>query len=120
MKQHLLRLLSFCVATTLTVTSIPVYAYEKDAKGNSIEEIEYAILEGSGTLSVFPYANDKSPLPLPLILDGDIQLDTIKNLKKDKKWVYDFLDKKDIKLQDVFFAFYKDKNIFIIKNDDLI
>ena len=29
-------------------------------------------------------------------------------------------DKKDIKLQDVFFAFYKDKNIFIIKNDDLL
>lgn len=92
----------------------------RDKGYRSIEEIEYAILEGSGTLSVFPYANDKSPLPLPLILDGDIQLDTIKNLKKDKKWVYDFLDKKDIKLQDVFFAFYKDKNIFIIKNDDLI
>ena len=41
MKQQLLRLLSFCVATTLAVTSIPIYAYEKDAKGNSIEEIEY-------------------------------------------------------------------------------
>ena len=31
-----------------------------------------------------------------------------------------YLDKKDIKLQDVFFAFYKDKNIFIIKKDDLL
>ena len=86
----------------------------------SIEEIEYAILESSGNLSIFPYNNEKSPLPLPLILDGDIQLDTIKHLKKDKKWVYDFLDKKNINIEDVFFAFYKDKNIFIIKNDDLI
>ena len=42
------------------------------------------------------------------------------DLKKDKKWVYNFLEKKDIKLDDVFFAFYKDKNIFIIKNDDLL
>ena len=92
----------------------------RDKGYRSIEEIEYAILEGSGTLSVFPYADGKSPLPLPIILDGDIQEDTIKHLKKDKKWVYDFLDKKDIKLQDVFFAFYKDKNIFIIKNDDLL
>lgn len=92
----------------------------RDKGYRSIEEVEYAILESSGTLSVFPYETDKSPLPLPLILDGDIQEDTIKHLKKDKKWVYNFLDKKDIKLEDVFFAFYKDRNIFIIKNDDLL
>ena len=92
----------------------------RDKGYRSIEEVEYAILESSGTLSVFPYETGKSPLPLPLILDGDIQEDTIKHLKKDKKWVYNFLDKKDIKLEDVFFAFYKDKNIFIIRNDDLI
>lgn len=92
----------------------------RDKGYRSIEEIEYAILESSGTLSVFPYETGKSPLPLPLILDGDIQEDTIKHLKKDKKWVYNFLDKKDIKLEDVFFAFYKDRNIFIIKNDDLL
>ncbi len=92
----------------------------RDKGYRSIEEVEYAILESSGTLSVFPYDTGKSPLPLPLILDGDIQEDTIKHLKKDKKWVYNFLDKKDIKLSDVFFAFYKDRNIFIIKNDDLL
>ena len=92
----------------------------RDKGYRSIEEVEYAILESSGTLSVFPYETGKSPLPLPLILDGDIQEDTIKHLKKDKKWVYNFLDKKNIVLEDVFFAFYKDRNIFIIKNDDLL
>ena len=92
----------------------------RDKGYRSIEEIEYAILENSGTLSIFPYADGKSPLPLPIILDGDIQEDTIKHLKKDKKWVYNFLEKKNIELGDVFFAFYKDKNIFIIKTDDLI
>ena len=64
----------------------------RDKGYRSIEEVEYAILESSGTLSVFPYETGKSPLPLPLILDGDIQEDTIKHLKKDKKWVYNFLD----------------------------
>lgn len=92
----------------------------RDKGYRSIEEVEYAILESSGTLSVFPYETGKSPLPLPLILDGDIEEGTLKHLKKDKKWVYNFLDKKDIKLEDVFFAFYKDRNIFIIKNDDLL
>lgn len=92
----------------------------RDKGYRSIEEVEYAILESSGTLSIFPYENGKSPLPLPIILDGNIQEDTIKHLKKDKKWVYNFLDKKNINIEDVFFAFYKDKNIFIIRNDDLI
>ena len=92
----------------------------RDKGYRSIEEVEYAVLESSGTLSVFPYKKEKSPLPLPIILDGDIQEDTLKHLKKDKKWVYNFLDKKDINIEDVFFAFYKDKNIFIIRNDDLM
>lgn len=88
----------------------------------SIEEIEYAILENSGTLSVFPYPKDKkkSPLPLPLILDSDIQTETLKRLNKNKDWVYKILDNKNIKLEEVFYAFYKDNNVFIIKHSDLI
>lgn len=88
----------------------------------SIEEIEYAILENSGTLSVFPYPKDKkkSPLPLPLILDSDIQAETLKRLNKNKDWVYKILDNKNIKLEEVFYAFYKDNNVFIIKHSDLI
>ena len=92
----------------------------RDKGYRSIEEVEYAVLESSGSLSIFPYNKEKSPIPLPIILDGEINLDTLKHLNKDKKWVYNFLDKKDINLENVFFAFYKDKNIFIIKNDDLL
>ena len=86
----------------------------------SIEEIEYAILENNGTLSVFNYIKEKSPLPLPLILDSNIQKDTLKYLKKDEEWVYNLLSKKNINIKEVFYAFYKDKNIFIIKNSDLL
>ena len=48
----------------------------------NIEEIEFAILENNGTLSIFPYNKDKknSDLPLPLILDNEIQKDTLKEL----------------------------------------
>lgn len=88
----------------------------------SIEEVEYAILENNGTLSIFNYNKDniKTPLPLPLILDSNIQKDTLKILNKDKKWVDKLLKDKNISLDDVFYAFYKDKNIFIIKNSDLL
>ena len=89
----------------------------------SIEEIEYAILENNGTLSVFAYQGvikKQSPLPLPIILDSSIQKDTLDILNKDEKWVMGFLNKKNIRLDEVFYAFYKDKNVFIIKDDELI
>jgi uncharacterized membrane protein YcaP (DUF421 family) len=89
----------------------------------NIEEIEYAILENNGTLSVFPYQlppKKSSPLPLPIILDSNIQEYTLKLLNKDKNWVLNLLKKKNIKLEDVFYAFYKDNNIFIIKDNELI
>ena len=85
----------------------------------SIEEIEYAILEDNGTLSVFNNKKEKTPLPLPLILDSNIQEDTLKLLGKKQEWVYDILRRKNITLEEVFYAFYKDRNIFIIKKSDL-
>lgn len=85
----------------------------------SIEEIEYAILENNGTLSVFNNKKEKTPLPLPLILDSNIQEDTLKLLGKKQEWVYDILRRKSITLEEVFYAFYKDRNIFIIKKSDL-
>lgn len=90
----------------------------RDKGYKSIEEIDYAILENNGTLSIFDKKSDKD-LPLPLILDSNIEEDTLKLLNKDKKWVYDLLDKKNVLLDEVFYAFYKDKNVFIIKRTDL-
>lgn len=89
-------------------------------KGNkSIEEIEYAVLENNGTLSVFPKEKEKSPFPLAIILDGEVQEEVLRQIKKDKFWLYKILDEKKIELDDVFYGFYKNKNIFIIRNDDL-
>lgn len=87
----------------------------------NIEDIEYAILENNGTLSVFEYGNKKidSPLPMPIILDGKIQYDTIHNMNKKEEFVKDILKEKNIELRDVFYAFYKNKNIFIIKYSEL-
>lgn len=88
----------------------------------SIEEVEYAILENNGTLSVFAYPKDKkkTPLPLPIILDSNIQMDTLKTLNKDEEWVYDLLKRKSIAIENVFYAFYRDNNIFIIQDEDLL
>ena len=89
----------------------------------NIEEVEYAILENNGTLSVFEYDKNKliksSPLPMPIILDGKIQYETLREMGRDDTFVYKYLDKKKYDLKDIFYAFYKDKSIFFIRYNDL-
>ena len=95
----------------------------RDKGIKSIDEIEYAILENNGTLSVFEYSKNglvkKSPLPLPIILDGKIQYETLREMERDDTFIYKILDKKRMEISDIFYAFYKDKNIFVIKYSDL-
>ena len=87
----------------------------------SIEEVEYAILETSGKLSVFTKdANNSGPYPLALILDGKVQKMTLKKIRRNEKWLNELLTSKKVKLDDVFYAFYKDNQLFIIKNSDCI
>ena len=92
----------------------------RDKGYRNIEEIEYAILETSGNLSIFETKDKKTPFPLPIILDGVIQKDTLNYLNKNDKWIDNILKKKKINLNDVFYAFYKENNIFIIKKDELL
>ena len=86
----------------------------------SIEEVDYAVLETSGNLSVFHRKdNEYGNYPFPLILDGAIQEETLTALRKTENWVKKMLKEKQIKLEDIFYAFYKGKNVFIIKKDSL-
>ena len=85
----------------------------------SLEEIEYAILENNGKLSIFPYQDKKSDLPLPIILDGQVQSDTLKLLKKEREWLNLILNKEKVKIEDIFYAFYKGSKTFIIKKNDI-
>lgn len=85
----------------------------------SISDVSYAILETNGTLSIFPNSKKKNIPPLPIILDRKIQEKTLNLLGKDEKWLLKILNNKKIKLENIFYAFYKDNNLFIIKYDEL-
>lgn len=87
----------------------------------SIEEVDYAILETNGRLSVFPREKNKHhDYPLAIILDGQIQEDTLKQIQKSKKWLLDTLEQEQVALGNVFYGFYREKQLYIIKNSDLI
>ena len=82
----------------------------------SIDEVDYAILETSGKLSVFEKGNNKN-YPLPVILDGEIDYETLAQIKKDEQWLDKVLKERNLVLDNVFYAFYKDKNLFIIEKE---
>ena len=82
----------------------------------SIEEVNYAVLENSGKLSVF---NKDTEYPLPIIMDGEIDKQVLKDLNKDENWVYDILKKKNLELENVFYAFHTKNKTYMIKKEEL-
>ncbi len=82
----------------------------------SIEEVDYAILEISGRLSVFVKDDDKN-YPLPVILDGKVDEDVLLQIGKDKDWLSEALREENLKQEEVFYGFYRDGEMFLIKND---
>ena len=92
----------------------------REEKIKNIEEVDYAILESSGKLSVFKKNNNLfGDYPLPLILDGVIDKETLIQINKNEKWLDKTLKEDIIDLKDIFYAFYKNKELFIIKKSEL-
>ncbi len=88
----------------------------------NIEDVEYAFLEPNGKLSVFKYNffKLKSAYPMPLIVDGRVQDKALKYIRKTKAWLEMELSYKKLKIKDVFYAFYRNKKIYIVKKSETI
>lgn len=84
----------------------------------SIEEVDYAILETSGKLSVFKKEDDKKrTYPLALILDGKLDDEVLFQIRRSKNWLYKELEKENLKIEDIFYAFYRNKKLYIIQKN---
>lgn len=79
----------------------------RDKGINNIADVEYAILEPSGRLSVFPKANrravvpddigvnpPKEALPVPLIVDGQIITINLQKISRDSQWLSSVLQER--------------------------
>ncbi len=86
----------------------------------SIENVEYALLETNGKLSIFEKKVFDKNYPLPLIVDGEIQTSTLRKIKKTTLWLEHILKKNMLTKEEVFYCFYKGYKLFIIKKSDLI
>lgn len=84
----------------------------------SILDVEYAILETNGKLSIFQKEEDTS-YPLAIILDGKIEKDVLIEINKTEKWIEKELESRAILLENVFYGFFRDNNLFIIEKDNI-
>ncbi|HHY20676.1 MAG TPA: DUF421 domain-containing protein [Bacilli bacterium] len=100
----------------MDINQLQLLLRQKDAF--SIREIEYAILEANGTVSILKkseYANPQNQdlkvpektvyLPVTFILDGEIIAENLKNAGRDEIWLRKELKKQGIdKIEDILFA----------------
>lgn len=95
----------------------------------NISDVEYAILETNGQISIIPRA-DKRPvvtgdlgimvqeeqLPVTLISGGKLNSDKLRKAGHDKKWLMDQLKKQNIdNIKDVFLALISTDGIFYVQ-----
>lgn len=94
---------------------------ELRSKGiKSIQDVSYAVLETNGNLSVFTKeGNNFGSFPLPVILNGSIMEETLKEIDQSLSWIEKSLKKEKLTTDQVFYAFYHDNKLFIIKNNDI-
>lgn len=87
-----------------------------------IEDVEFAILETNGDLSVFPKSDLKpvsladmgipgepEDIPITLIMDGHVLHRNLKYTGQDISWLYDQINAKGFTFKDIFFAYIDTK-----------
>lgn len=108
---------NFTMMTKLRYTLDDLITQLREQGVKSLEEVDYAVLENSGNLSVF---QNTDAYPMPFILDGVIDYQVLKEIKKDRKWIENFLKKENLELEDIFYAFYTKDKTYIIKKNEII
>ena len=85
----------------------------------SIDEVDYAILETNGKLSIFKknILKMSGDYPMPLVIDGKVDYDALKAINKTSKWLMNRLNENDLSLSNLLYAFYKKITIYVIKKE---
>lgn len=118
-------------ATRYNLDDLLMQLREKDIA--RVQDVEFAILEPSGKLSVFPRAEKEpvtkedlfgdrvqySGVPLPVILDGKVEDENLEKLGKTRFWLKNKIQEKGCHdFKEVFFASVdQNGNIFVDKKD---
>ena len=87
----------------------------------NIADVEFAILETTGELSVFQKGNKRKPgsYTLPLIMNGEIQEDNLNTAEKTEQWLRRELRKLGYhQISDISFCSFQDGKFYIDLKDE--
>lgn len=82
------------------------------------DEVEFAVLENSGELSVLEKSKCKVKHPCPLISDGVVLQQTLKDLSLDMNWLQKELKREGVdSFEDVFLCLIQKNGLFVVKKE---
>ena len=83
----------------------------------SISDVNYCILETNGKVSIFKKNIFKinAEYPLPLIIDGSIDKEALKMIRKSEGWLKDLTEIYGYDIKELLYAFYRNNRLFVIK-----
>ncbi|TQR24542.1 DUF421 domain-containing protein [Bacillus safensis] len=90
---------------------------------DSIQDVSYAILEPSGKLAVVEKENKRkhAALELPLIADGVVQHDHLKQINQNEQWLIDELSKRGYHdIDQISYCSFNQKTFYIDLKDEVI
>ncbi|KIZ55645.1 MULTISPECIES: DUF421 domain-containing protein [Bacillus] len=90
---------------------------------DSIQDVSYAILEPSGKLAVVEKENKRkhAALELPLVADGVVQHDNLKQINQNEQWLKDELAKRGYHdIEQISYCSFNQKTFYIDLKDEVI
>ena len=92
------------------------FLYDLKKKGfDNPDNIDYCIKQDN-ELIIFQKNNIKN-YPISLIIDGNIIKDNLFSVKRTIEWLYKKIDENNLAIDDINYAYYKNKEIYFITND---
>ena len=78
-----------------------------------LNEITYCIKKGSRLVII---KNKNTSYPVSLIIDGKIINDNLRLIKKEETWLRNELNKRNMPINNIDYAYYKNNNVYFINN----
>lgn len=85
----------------------------------TVEEVDYAVLETNGKLSIFKNGESDEKYPLAVILDGIIDKEVLKEINKSEAWLMNELNRQNIDIKNIFYCFFQNNSLYIIEKDKI-
>lgn len=90
----------------------------REAGVGSLSDVEFAVLETDGKLSVIEKNQSHYKIPDPIIADGEINHDVLQTLNKDEAWLNNLLLKEGIEdYHQIFYCIIEDEGLYYIYKD---